>query len=178
LCRNFTIITSEFASRPPSIDGVSEFLPPPTPRRPRYKLVASAVGMVVFAVAVTIWLANREAVDERALSVTGVVDSVDPDAPGKYEKTLYHYTVDGRTYHGTSSDTDTSKVGKEIPVRYDPRDPSDSWIDHHTDDPPASRGPGGLTVFIVAVVLVVLVWFMARPPWRRAYRRARDAARR
>lgn len=116
--------------------------------------------------------------DESGVTVIGVIDSVDPNARYKYDRTKYHYTVDGHTYHGSTSDTDTSRVGHKLELRYDPDDPSTSWRPHREPAPSGQMGPSKLTVVIVFGVLAVLVWFMARPPWRRRYRQERDAARR
>lgn len=134
----------------------------------RTKLAAS-VGVVVVAVTVMVWRLNGDpgdSLDERSVSTYGVVDSVDPDG----SDTLYHYTVDGQVYHGSSDDApDPSMMGKDIPIHYDPDDPSDSWLDDPSSE---SDGPGWLSLLTVAAALGILVWwFMARGPWRRANRR-------
>jgi uncharacterized protein DUF3592 len=106
--------------------------------------------------------------DDNGVAVVGVVDSVDPAARYKSDQMTYHYTVDGTTYHGSTTGRSVGMVGRKIELRYDPDDPSDSWRPQPRDTPPSWHpGPSDLTILVVAAVLGVLVWFMVRPPWRR-----------
>jgi uncharacterized protein DUF3592 len=131
--------------------------------------IAVAIPMVVFGIVplVKLFVADQ-GLDDRGARVVGVVDSVDPQGSVKHERMKYHYTVDGRTYHGSGNFTDPDMVGRDIKLIYDPENPGNSEVDRSR--PAAAKpaqGSGGLWGFAVCVVAMVAayLWYLRRQPW-------------
>ncbi len=159
------------------------------PRKPREPLsrankVTLAVMGVAVATAVVLFIlvpvyrlyAADQALDDRGQQVVGVVDSVDPDEQVKHERMRYHYTVDGRTYHGSGDFTDPNMVGREIKIVYDPENPGTSRVDlsRQASAPPKSGSSAPWVSGLFALLVTVVgVWFLRRQPWWIKRRRGR-----
>jgi hypothetical protein len=129
-------------------------------------VVGVAAVMVVFVfVPVFTFVAEDQALDDGGARIVGVVDSVDPGEQVKRERMRYHYTVDGRTYHGSADYRDPSMVGREIKLVYDPEDPGNSRVDE--SNPAVAVRQQGLWVSGLGGLMVAAagVWFMRRQPW-------------
>ena len=111
--------------------------------------------------------ADEQGLDERGTRVVGVVDTM-PDS--KYDWMTYHYTVDGRTYHGSATYDDEPMVGRDIKLVYDPENPGNSRVDlsnpaYGTPESEEERGNlWGSTIFVV-VLLLFWLWFLRRRSW-------------
>lgn len=151
------------------------------PRKPRKPLsrfekavlaglvVVVAAVMVVFVFVPVFRLAAEDrALDERGAQIVGVVDSVDPEEQVKHERMKYHYTVDGRTYHGSADYRNTSMVGRDINLIYDPENPANSRVDE-SNPAAAVHESGSEDLWVTAlgglIIAAAAVWFMRRQPW-------------
>jgi hypothetical protein len=151
------------------------------PRKPREPLsrfekavlavlfVGVAAVMVVFVFVPVFTLAAEDrALDERGAQIVGVVDSVDPEQQVKHERMRYHYTVEGRTYHGSADYTNPAMVGRKINLIYDPENPANSRVDE-SNPAAAVRESGSEDVWAIGfgglMVTAATVWFLRRQPW-------------
>ncbi|MBO6164473.1 MAG: DUF3592 domain-containing protein [Lachnospiraceae bacterium] len=117
-------------------------------RGPKLKILAGILGAIALAAGIYLtFFHSRGFIKNTGTIVSLREDTI--DGSSVYYPTV-EYTVDGKTYSGElDGGSDSYKVGKTIPILYDPADPS---VVHGGD------GFGIYCMAVGALILVVLVW--------------------
>ena len=117
-------------------------------RGPKLKIFAAVLAVIALAAGIYLTFFRSQGF----VKTTGTIVSLREDSSD--DSTVYfptvEYTVDGKTYTGElDTGSGSYKVGKTIPVLYDPNDPS---VVHD------GSGVGIYFMVVGAVMLAVLVW--------------------
>lgn len=117
-------------------------------RGPKLKIFAAVLAVIALAAGIYLTFFRSQGF----VKTTGTIVSLREDSSDN--STVYfptvEYTVDGKTYTGElDTGSGSYKVGKTIPVLYDPNDPS---VVHD------GSGVGIYFIVVGAVMLAVLVW--------------------
>ncbi len=157
-----------------SVDGIPYELRRQTPREIELtgagkSLVVAMVLLGFAAVALGVFLSimrNKELaraadLDARGVTVQAqVVDTGITKEKSPRRFVLFHYAVEGKSYERREtfprSDKRPIQIGDQIPIRYVPGDPGESWL--------AGYGPEGPPLFLVFMIPAIMagsIWLMA-----------------
>ena len=117
-------------------------------RGPKLKIIAGILAVIALAAGIYLTFFRSQGF----VKTTGTIVALREDSTD--DSTVYYptveYTVDGKTYSGElDTGSGSYKVGKTIPVLYDPSDPA---VVHD------GSGVGIYFLVVGAVILAVLVW--------------------
>lgn len=117
-------------------------------RGPKLKIFAAVLAVIALAVGIYLTFFRSQGF----VKTTGTIVSLREDSSD--DSTVYfptvEYTVDGKTYTGElDTGSGSYKVGKTIPVLYDPNDPA---VVHD------GSGVGIYFIVVGAVMLAVVIW--------------------